>query len=71
MKPEIEPKSPTWLAVEELALSKLERLRLTNDGTGNTEVETAVIRGRIAVWKELLALVKAPAMDADDSSHGF
>lgn len=71
MRPEIERNSPTWKAIEALATESVEKLRLRNDSTANKETETAVIRGRISVWKEILALARDPEMDADDGSHGF
>jgi len=69
VKPEIEPKSPTWKAVEAYANERLNRLRLQNDSAALDQVETANIRGRIAALKELLALTQAPADVADEGGH--
>lgn len=69
MKPEIEPQSNTWKAVEEYATEKLESYRKQNDSTDLDEVKTAVIRGRIAALKELLALSQAPATKTDDGDY--
>lgn len=69
MKPQIEPRSDTWKAVEAYANERLEKLRLQNDSTAMDSIQTAVIRGRIAALKELLALAEAPANLADDSEH--
>lgn len=66
MKPEIEPGSATWKAIEAHANEKIASLRLSNDSEGNNEIATAVIRGQIKALKALLALGKAPANDADE-----
>lgn len=67
MKPEIELGSATWKAIEAYADEQITNLRLRNDSEGNTETGTAVIRGQIKALKALLALGKAPAIDADES----
>lgn len=68
-KPEIEIHSPTWKVIEAHANTELSRLRVLNDGPFNDPVQTALLRGRIDVWKQVLALSekKAPAMEAGDS----
>ncbi len=67
MRVEIEPKSETWKSVEAHANARLHGLRLQNDVIGIDALATAVIRGRIAELKNLLALAKAPDIDADDN----
>lgn len=48
--------SPTWHAIQGLASSKLQELREQNDSQMLDAIATANKRGRIAAWKELLAL---------------
>lgn len=67
MKPQIDPKSDTWRAVEEWANERINDARLRNDSISADMVETSRLRGRIGTLKELLALIKAPAIEADES----
>lgn len=55
-KPAIDFTSPTWYAVQALAAQKVAQLREQNDSPMLDAVATANKRGRIAAWKELLAL---------------
>lgn len=55
-KPAIDFTSPTWHALQAMATQKLQALREQNDSTALDATATAVKRGRIAVWKELLDL---------------
>ncbi|HTH11359.1 MAG TPA: hypothetical protein VMA55_17455 [Acidovorax sp.] len=62
----IDLNSPTWRAVSEHAQTQIATLREKNDSPSMDAIRTAETRGRIAAWKELLALVKpAPAPTAD------
>lgn len=51
---EIDFDSDAWKVIEAHARKQLDDLRLKNDGFGHDLQTTSVIRGRIAVWKELL-----------------
>lgn len=53
------------------ANERINDARLRNDSIANDMVETTRLRGRIAVLKELLALTKAPAIEADDSGPTY
>lgn len=70
MKPQLEPQSETWQAIEEYADEKLKQLRLGNDAMANDFARTCFLRGQIAAWKELLALPAkvAPAISPDDGN---
>lgn len=60
--------SATWRALEQHALARIAVLRERNDQPSLDATKTAELRGRIAAWKELLALAKqqpAPAQQAD------
>lgn len=54
--PAIDFTSPTWHAIQAMATIKLQELREQNDSQALDANATANKRGRIAVWKELLAL---------------
>jgi hypothetical protein len=59
--------SPTWRAIEHTAQERIATLREKNDSPTMDATRTAETRGRIAAWKELLALAKpapAPTVDA-------
>lgn len=59
--------SPTWRAIDQLAQDRIATLREKNDSPSMDAVRTAELRGRIAAWKELLALANpapAPVVDA-------
>lgn len=58
-KPAIDFASPTWHAVQALAAQKVAQLREQNDSPTLDAVATANKRGRIAAWKELLALAES------------
>lgn len=58
--------SPTWRAVSVHAQKQIATLREKNDSPSMDAIRTAETRGRIAAWKELLALNKpAPVKTAD------
>lgn len=69
--PVIDTTTETWDAIETYAKAKREELRTKLESTGMPEVETAVLRGRIAALKDLLALGKAPAEAADEGIERF
>lgn len=58
-KPAIDFTSPTWHAVQALAAQKVAQLREQNDSPTLDALATANKRGRIAAWKELLALAES------------
>ena len=62
--------SPTWRAIEQVAQSRIAMLREKNDSPSMDALRTAETRGRIAAWKELLALANpAPAPTADAGGY--
>ena len=62
--------SPTWRAVEQFAQHRLDTLREKNDSPSMDAIRTAELRGRIAAWKDLLALANpAPAPIADAGGY--
>lgn len=48
--------SPTWRAIADKAQAQLDTLRVKNDSPALDAIRTAETRGRIAAWKELLAM---------------
>lgn len=70
MTPGLDPQSPTWHAIERHALAQIAMLREKNDNPHTDATRTALFRGRIAAWKELLALASpVPAQTADVGSY--
>ncbi|WP_429951394.1 hypothetical protein ACQYWY_06865 [Comamonas sediminis] len=68
----IDPHSQTWRAIEQHARTQIATLREKNDSQSLDALRTADLRGRIASWKDLLALGNpAPAEPADDGSYGY
>lgn len=66
MNKELDLTSPTWRALERHAQQQIATLREKNDSPSLDALRTADIRGRLAAWKEMLALAKpAPAQPAD------
>ena len=65
--------SPTWHAIEHFAQAQLATLREKNDSPTLDATRTAEVRGRIAAWKELLALAEqpAPVQPADVGTMGY
>lgn len=58
--------SPTWRTLSEHAHQQIAVLREKNDSTSLDALRTAELRGRIAIWKDLLALATpAPVTLAD------
>jgi hypothetical protein len=53
-----------WNEIEAWAKKKMDTARNLNDDTKLTEQQTAALRGRIAVLKELLALPELKRQDA-------
>lgn len=69
-KPAIDFASPTWHAVQALAAQKVAQLREQNDSPALDAVATANKRGRIAAWKELLALAEPrPAPEQEPAAY--
>ena len=59
--------STTWRVIEHTAQERIATLREKNDSPSMDAMRTAELRGRIAAWKELLALANpapAPVVDA-------
>lgn len=67
----LDVQSPTWRALEQHALARIATLREKNDGLSLDAIRTTETRGRIAAWKELLALANepAPAQTADTGGY--
>ena len=62
--------SPTWRTLARHADQKISELREKNDSQTLDALRTADIRGRIAAWKELLALANpAPVPPADVNAY--
>lgn len=61
-----ERNNPLWAKLERYLNDRLEMNRRKNDGDLEP-LETAKVRGRIAVIKDLLALAKDPAAGPSDS----
>ena len=55
---QIDTKSATWKYIDRWAHESIEKLRLKNDAPTNTETQTAIIRGKIKMIKELMDLPK-------------
>ena len=69
-KPAIDFASPTWHAIQTLAAQKVAHLREQNDSPALDVVATAQKRGRIAAWKELLALAEPkPAPEQEPAAY--
>ena len=69
-KPAIDFASPTWHAIQTLAAQKVTHLREQNDSPALDAVATAQKRGRIAAWKELLALAEPkPAPEQEPAAY--
>ena len=69
-KPAIDFTSPTWHAVQALTAQKVAQLREQNDSPALDAVATANKRGRIAAWKELLALAEPrPAPEQEPAAY--
>lgn len=62
--------SPTWHVIQAMATKKLEVLREQNDSPELDATATASKRGRIAVWKELLALAE-PKPSPEQQPPGY
>ena len=69
-KPAIDFASPTWHAIQTLAAQKVAQLREQNDSPALDAVATAQKRGRIAAWKELMALAEPkPAPEQEPAAY--
>ena len=69
-KPAIDFASPTWHTIKTLAAQKVAQLREQNDSPALDAVATAQKRGRIAAWKELLALAEPkPAPEQEPAAY--
>lgn len=68
MSLELEPQA--WRELEAYLSEQLSKWRTQNDSIGLDPIKTSELRGRIAAFKELLALnKKAPAIDADVGTY--
>lgn len=56
----IDAYSDTWIFVSNWAESELKNAREANDSQKRTETDTAALRGRIKLLKELMALPEPP-----------
>lgn len=71
MKKDLDFTSSTWRALVQHARQQIDTLREKNDSPSMDAIRTAELRGRIAAWKELLALdTPAPAQLADVDGYG-
>jgi len=62
--------STTWRVIEQTAQARIATLREKNDSLSMDAIRTAELRGRIAAWKDLLALPKpAPAQTVDAGGY--
>ena len=52
----LDPYSPTWLFIRTWAEEELDATREKNDYKKHDEIDTAMLRGRIKLLKDLLAL---------------
>ena len=59
-------RSPCWLHFTDELTARLHTLRAMNDQLANDTNQTAVIRGRIAEVKRILALGKPSTSEAED-----
>jgi hypothetical protein len=55
-EPYIDTNSPTWRYIEKYVKSELSGARVSNDSPNRDIVKTSLLRGRIAVCKDILAL---------------
>lgn len=62
--------TPTWKQLTAHINTRISELRIDNDVLSRTEHQTAVIRGRIAELKELLALAEKFSA-SDDAGPGL
>lgn len=53
--------TPTWKVIERWTRERIDGLRSKNDAISLDERQTAVLRGQIAAFKELLTLAEPPA----------
>ena len=56
----LNPNSETWHHIKSVCDEKILESRERNDSSSLTEVETAVLRGKIKAFKEILDLTKPP-----------
>lgn len=54
--PVFEEHSPTWQWLQKEAQKKLQQARADNDSVNRDQVQTAYLRGRISIYKELLGI---------------
>lgn len=67
---ESDVRSRTWKKLEAALADELSKLRQRNDSPHLQELQTAAIRARIALIKELLSLAEK-ASDSRDGPHTF
>ena len=63
--------STTWRAIEQTAQARIATLREKNDSPSMDAMRTAELRGRIAAWKDLLALATKPAPAQTVDAGGY
>ena len=52
----ISRENQTWTEIESWLIDRIVTLRIQNDNVCSDAVQTAILRGKIAAFKELLAL---------------
>lgn len=67
----IDTTSPTWRFIQQHADTELQALRQKNDSPVLDAIATAELRGRIAAWRSLLALVNKPDPDLSADVGGY
>ena len=63
--------TPLWMRLRDYMADKLDDLREQNDAGGLNEIQTAMLRGRIACLKELIALENQPPLYSDGNTNPF
>lgn len=69
--PAFEEHSPTWQWLRKEIEQKLQQARTGNDSVSRDQIQTAYLRGRISVYKELLALPAAEKNARQQAAHTF
>ena len=57
---QLETGSLTWMFIRKWANNKLNEARISNDSLEKNETQTAALRGRISILKDILALPEQP-----------
>lgn len=69
--PKFEEHSPTWRWIKEQLAQKLQQAREDNDASGRDMMQTAYLRGRISVYKELLDIPGEERNARQQAAHAF